>query len=148
MTLQTGEEINYNGNDYIIHDQPLYPYIKKHNINFVARITCCWRGYHGSWSIEENKLYLVGLYGWTSDNPKKHTNIKRVNLNDLFPNQEKVFADWFTGKINIPYGEIIGHDFICGDIYKNEFILEFESGVLVKTQEVENSEKDISYLFR
>ena len=145
MTLQTGEKLTYNGNDYFIHNQPLYPYIKKHNINFVARITCCWRGYHGSWSIEEDKLYLVDLYGWTSDDPKKRTNIKSVKLNDLFPNQEKVFADWFTGEINIPYGEIIGHNIFGVDIYKNELVLEFESGILVNSQEIENSEKDIYY---
>ena len=143
MTLQAEEKLVYNGNVYLISNQPLYPYIKKHNINFVARITCCRRGYHGSWSIEENKLYLVGLFGCTSDDPKNRTNIKSVDLNDLFPNQDKVFAEWFTGEINLPYGEIIGHCFVRGPIYKNELILEFEAGVLVNSHEIENNEKDI-----
>jgi hypothetical protein len=32
---------------------------------------------------------------------------EEVDLNYVFPNQEKVFADWFTGEIRIPTGDML-----------------------------------------
>ena len=53
----------------------------------------------GTWSIEGNRLYLIGLD--TDDNGKK------VGLEYLFPRHEKVFADWFSGELRIPYGNLM-----------------------------------------
>ena len=56
----------YNGKDYIIETEPLYPYLKSKQISFIALHTACWRGYMGDWLIENDKLYLVGLYALVS----------------------------------------------------------------------------------
>lgn len=95
MTLQIKEKLTYNGRVYGMFDEPLRPYLYEHPIEHLGRIhsvcTACWRGYIGHWAIEDDKLYLVRL-----------DSIDREPLLDkLFPGQEKVFAEWFSGTITI-----------------------------------------------
>ena len=58
----------------------------------------------------------------------------------LFPNQKKVFADWFTGILRIPYGELIeyihsGYD----SLYEKELFLKISKGVLVNERKIDNT---------
>jgi hypothetical protein len=53
-------------------------------------MTGCWRGYRGTWMIEDGRFYLVGIAGrWqlTGDEP--------------------LFAEWFSGTLRIPRGELL-----------------------------------------
>ncbi|MBO5250849.1 MAG: hypothetical protein J6B31_02475 [Bacteroidaceae bacterium] len=92
MTLQITEELTYNGQKYKLYTEPLRSYLYDHPIKRTHSFsTACWRGYIGHWAIEEDKLYLVRL-----------DSIDREPLLDkLFPGQEKVFAEWFSGTITI-----------------------------------------------
>ena len=64
MTAQCRERLIYNGEEYYLATEPLAPYLVSHKIRFTAPHTACWRGYIGSWLIEDNKLYLVDLPGY------------------------------------------------------------------------------------
>ena len=114
----------YNGKDYIIETEPLYPYLKSKQISFIALHTACWRGYMGDWLIENDKLYLVGLYALVSknywydpSNGKVSVHEKTVDLDELFPGQDKVLADWFTGDICIPHCDLINESECGKEIY-------------------------------
>ena len=61
MTAQIREKLKYNGKIYHLAAEPLYPYLVEHKIKFVSSSTACWRGYVGSWLIEDDHLYLVDL---------------------------------------------------------------------------------------
>jgi len=54
--------------------------------------SACWRGYIGTWEIKQGRLFLVGLSG-------------NYNLGE----GEPIFADWFSGEITIPEGEILNY---------------------------------------
>lgn len=57
----------------------------------------------------------------------------------LFPDQEKVFAEWFTGEIRIPYGEMLQYYHIgYASVYEKELYLEFENGYLIGKREKDN----------
>ena len=56
MTAQCRERLIYNGEEYYLATEPLAPYLVSHKIRFTAPHTACWRGYIGSWLIEDNKL--------------------------------------------------------------------------------------------
>ena len=96
MTLQIAEKLTYNGQKYELHTEPLRPYLYKHPIERPSRArtfsTACWRGYVGHWAIEDDKLYLVELDCFEVPH--------RNALDDLFPGQEQVFAEWFSGTIH------------------------------------------------
>lgn len=96
MTVQIREKLTYNGVVYEMFDEPLNSYLYEHpikstNDTYTVRSSNCWRGYIGHWAIEDDKLYLVEL-NYFEVSP-------RIGLGDLFPRQEKVFAEWFSGTI-------------------------------------------------
>ena len=97
MTRQIAEKLTYNGQKYEMHTKPLSPYLYEHPIELFGRThiesTGCWRGYVGHWVIEDGRLYLVELDDFDVFRPG-HI------LGDLFPGQEKVFAEWFSGTIH------------------------------------------------
>lgn len=114
--------------------EPLEPYIESNGIQFNPMIECsgCWRGYIGTWSIEDNKLYLIDI---DTDNDGK-----KVGLEYLFSNQEKVFAEWFTGELRVPYGELIEYIHLGYESrYAKELFLEISKGVLVNERKKINN---------
>ena len=96
MTRQIAEKLTYNGLKYEMHTKPLSPYLAEHPIELSGRThierTDCWRGYVGHWAIEDDKLYLVDLDSFEIPH--------RNALDDIFPGQQKVFAEWFSGTIH------------------------------------------------
>lgn len=134
MTAQAREILIYKGKRYGMATEPLEPYIETNNIQFNPESICsaCWRGYIGTWSIEDNKLYLIDI---DTDN-----NGKKVGLEYLFPNQEKVFAEWFTGELRVPYGELIEYIHLGYESrYAKELFLEISKGVLVNERKKINN---------
>lgn len=88
MTAQCRERLIYNGEEYYLATEPLAPYLVSHKIRFTAPHTACWRGYIGSWLIEDNKLYLVDLEANISDGDRKFGEDKEVGL-DYFLEKQK-----------------------------------------------------------
>ena len=86
---------------YKLHTEPLKPYLDEHPIERLGRThierTDCWRGYVGHWAIEDDKLYLVELD--CLELPRRNA------LDVLFPGQQKVFAEWFSGTIRTTLDE-------------------------------------------
>ena len=124
MTVQIREKLTYNGEVYEMFDEPLESYHYKYDIERLNRTqtifsTNCWRGYVGHWAIEDEKLYLVEL-DYFEVSP-------RIGLGDLFPGQQKVFAEWFSGAIQTESDE-------------KYMYLEFkiEKGKLIEVEKKEN----------
>lgn len=94
--------------------------------------TACWRGYHGTWSIEDNRLYLIELRCYARGSAAR-------DIEYIFPNQRKVFAGWFTGEIRIPKGEMLKYVHSAYEsVYERDLFLKFENGVLVDEWLVDN----------
>ena len=140
MTAQFGETLEYNGVNYYLATEPLEPYLEKHNIKFYAWCTACWRGYTSKWSIEDGMLYLTDLHGFISTDDNGELMNKSVGMDYLFPGQDKVLADWFSGVLRLPHGEIIryihqGYD----SIYEKELLLKIVNGKCVGVREIRMS---------
>jgi len=133
MTAQAGERLRYKNEDYSMATEPLGEYLfSRKDINFVFSSTACWRGYIGSWEIADNKLYLIGLEAYID-------NYKEVDLGYVFPNQDKVFAYWFSGHIRVPTGKMIEYVHMgYNSIFEKDLILEFREGVLISEKEIDN----------
>ncbi|WP_077152936.1 hypothetical protein [Bacteroides bouchesdurhonensis] len=140
MTAQCRERLIYNGEEYYLATEPLASYLIKHYIRFIAPHTACWRGYIGSWLIEDNKLYLVDLKANISEGNKKFGADKEVGLDFLFPGQTKVFANWYSEVIRIPHGKMMKYVHQgYASLYEKELFLRFESGILVSYREEDNT---------
>ena len=140
MTAQFREKLTYNGKEYGLATEPLEPYLDEHGFKFYAWCTACWRGYKGSWIIENDKLYLVGFHGWVLESSGENCGSSCVDMNYLFPGQEKVFAEWFSGELRIPHGEMLQYYHMgYASVYEKELYLEFKNGCLVGQREIVNS---------
>jgi hypothetical protein len=137
MTAQQGERLFYKGEEYIMATEPLEYFLSKINIirpGDFGMCTSCWRGYIGTWEIDDHKLFLVGLEGC----PTKES----TDLNYVFPNQEKIFANWFSGCIRIPFGKMLEYIHMgYASTFEKDIILTLENGVVIHEEEIDNRER-------
>jgi F0F1-type ATP synthase assembly protein I len=136
MTAQAGERLFYKGEETWMAAEPLNQYLRnRSNIKFVSPSTDCWRGYYGHWEIADKKLNLIGLKAYIEG-------CREVDLNYLFPGQNKVFANWFSGEIRLPQGKILEYVHMgYASLYVKDLFLVIENGILLKQYEVDNTEK-------
>lgn len=121
--------------------------------------TACYRNYVATWTIEDNKLYLLSIrnacyptdmkYVMASYNHGADTlGTEYADLEKLFPDRFKkgrVAADWVNAKITSPKGKLLYY-FNDGfmSIFEKELEFTFENGNLIQTQEFDNSKTRIS----
>lgn len=127
MTAQARDILIYNKEELYMAAEPLENYLKTVRLphKLVAPSTACWRGYYSKWAIDNKKLFLIKWDGYILDYLK-------VGMNYIFPGEEIVFANWFTGEIRIPMGDIVSY--VHGgyaSIHESDLFLEFKNGVLV-----------------
>jgi hypothetical protein len=148
MTAQACEQIVYLRKQYSMHSLPIEPYFapQPDRPKFIRLSTDCWRGYFGKWEIKGDKLFLIEFNGFAKD-------FKEINLNTLFPNQDKVFASWYTGVIEIVSGKLIEYIHVGFEsVYESSIFLEFKEGFLIKkvvvnNEKSRNSKSDSNDLF-
>ena len=153
MTHQNRETFFYKGEELQSYHQPLrsHPNLPK----FLPLGSFCWRGYNGTWSIKNGKLYLVDLYAhiphisnideiqqlrYDPERDDFYYEVKRepvavkATLEDVFPeaSEDGLFADWFTGAINFPQGEIIFRG--MNNKYEQYLSLNFTMGIFTSEQ--------------
>jgi hypothetical protein len=153
LTHQNRETFIHKDEELQSYSQPLrsHPNLPK----FLPLGSFCWRGYNGTWSIKNQKLYLVDLYAHiphpTEVNIKQclrydlerddfyyetvHEPVAvKATLKEVFPEagQDGLFADWFTGNINFGQGDITLRG--MHNRYEKYLSLHFDSGFLVSEQ--------------
>ena len=138
MTRQAGDILSYNGEKTTIATEPLKPYLEnRSDISFIFKSTALVRGYIGTWKIKNKKLYLVSLIGFIKNNEK-------VDLSYLFPNKKEVFADWFSGQIRIPEGNLLKKIRIgYASVFERDKILKFNKGKCISDNTINNVKNNI-----
>ena len=141
MTAQVSEKLIYKGESLSLCSNPLSPFLEQSNFQFRISSTACWRGYIGSWEIENGRLYLKSILG----NLK---NGQPINIETLFPGYSNgVFAHWYSGELRCPRGKLI--NYIHGGYasqYEEDMFILIERGCVISERVIKNglSKKDIS----
>ena len=137
MTIQAGEILSYNGEKTTIATEPLKSYLEtRSDVGFIFKSTGLVRGYIGTWEIKNNQLYLISLLGFVDNN-------KKVDLSYLFPNITEVFADWFSGDIRIPEGELLKKiNLGYASVFEKDRILSFKEGIIIGETVKDNTKQD------
>lgn len=136
MTAQTHETLIYNGEKLGMATLPLNDYLNTLSEKpvFVSPHTANWRGYHGTWEIKNNMLFLIAFRGFVKDG-------KEVGLDYLFPGQTEVFAYWFSDEVRIPQGEQLHYVHMGWEsVYEKDLFLCFEKGKLINSRVEDNIE--------
>jgi len=111
MTAQITDSIMINDDVHMMYGWPLEQYWDRHNNKpplYGSNTAMYRRGYYAKWSIEDARLYLIDFYGSTM-NMETIYPLVELSLHDLFPGAGKVFAEWYTGDIQIPMGNQIDY---------------------------------------
>lgn len=162
-TAQIPDILIYKGDTLSLFDCPLEYYPNKELLKpkgmFGSRgcfFTACWRNYIATWVIEDDRLYLKEIRNacyptelksvsgsYKSGVNKDSIGSEYADLNKLFPDKYKngrVLADWVNGQMFSPKGKLkyYMHDGFQS-IYENEVEFSFKDGLLIKTQELDNS---------
>jgi len=126
MTVQASEQLILDCKTFSIsyvHSPSVrknHPQIRYDNA-MSSRHSGCWRGYHGTWEIKDQKLYLKEISG-------------------IFAliGTEPVFADWFTGSVLVPQGEVI--DEVC-DLHESDLHIHIEKGIKLGSEVIDNQDQ-------
>jgi hypothetical protein len=88
--------------------------------------TACWRGYQGTWKIEDNQFFLIELRG-------------RLRLVGDHP----LLADWITTTIAVSSGEFI-RTYRIGfyALYEQEIHFKVERGIITASRTIDNRGRD------
>jgi hypothetical protein len=148
-TAQVPDIITFEGKKRPLLTNPLESYFKEgERPKFHTRpggvVTSNWRGYVATWEIEGDTLYLVGLDSWVCKDFRSE-NCKKADLLELFGENfkdGKVKADWFTGDLRIPDGELLQYVHMgYGSVYERDIILSVAAGKVTGKEVFDNTKK-------
>ena len=165
MTSQFREGIYIDGKIYGMQCEPLEKYLNE-NFNgkddgtypyLIEISTACWRGYIGTWKIENDQLFLLDI----SNQKEEELNIDqdgnillmvKVNENEykFIKDWRKVFfndqqgdikASWFTGRLIVEMGKMIEYlHTYYGSHYEKYMIIDIKDGDVLKKEMLTNEE--------
>ena len=100
---------------------------KANEVSWFVGSTACWRGYIGTWELKDGKLYLNEVRG------------------HIFYTGEPIFADWVTGVLRIPSGELLHYVHMgYGSVYEFETHIKLENGLVIEERKIDNRKKDVN----
>jgi hypothetical protein len=136
MTAQRCDTIFIDGTEHKLYSLPLNQYWEKHQktIYPLGSNTALTRGYYATWLLEDDKLYLIDFWG------ENFMSREEYSLADLFPGQDKIFAEWFTGELTVPVGNEIKYFHAGnGSIHEYEAKIKIQNGILIETAFKDNN---------
>lgn len=102
MTAQLPDVIYHEGRRRKLMATPLEAYFEQgsQRPSLDHSHSALWRGYIGTWRLENEQLFLVHLRSAGAGS--------RLTLAMIFPEaKRRVFAAWFTGRLRIPEGRCL-----------------------------------------
>lgn len=142
MTAQVHENLIFEGEQTSMACSPPLPErhpriieldpedMETEKVSWIISSTACWRQYIGTWEIKDGRFYLVDITGRY-----------KMAGNDPIP------ADWFSGVIRIPKGELLHYVHMgFGSVYEQEIHVKIENGEVVKSRTIDNRNKDFKDL--
>lgn len=135
MTSQIADKCIYLGMEYAMPDCLTFPSEDSRIVkvsydeasdedkNSIVYSNACWRNYIATWEIKNDCLYIKKLEG-------KYRLVV----------SEPILADWFTGDVVLPQGELIENpiDLDFELIYEKEITLTIVSGIVTQSDIREN----------
>ena len=141
-TAQEGDILLLDGKRYSIYTNPLEPYLRVNPEKLPkadAFSTANWRGYVAMWQVKDNRLVLTDVQILRrASNPDKaaETTELRSVMDEMFPGQKEILADWFSGHVIVPNGELVHYVHMgYASIYEKYILLRIEKGLVARKWE-------------
>ena len=130
-TAQEPDVIVIDGKRYSLNTNPLQAWLEKsgwHPPANASRRTSNWRGYIAEWEAVDDELRLTRVMAQLWDNEARKNSEIDIRP-ELFPGKKTVTADWYSGALIIPDGEITRYVHMgYGSSYARYIVLRVEQG--------------------
>lgn len=100
--------------------------------------TALWRGYVATFEVRDSQLFVkdIQIEYWDTASKKSHDTKWKSVLKEVFGEQKNIKADWLTGLLVLPYGELVNYVHMgYGSTYEKYFLLEINKGDYVKSKQ-------------
>lgn len=135
-TAQIPDKIEVNNVKYRLNTNPLDNYLNeiKWEAPEKASISSAnWRGYLASWKVEAGNLLLTDMTISVASKTEEHHYDDVSILESIFPNKDKILADWYSGTLIVPYGEMTNYVHMgYGSSYEKYIVLRVVKGVVIE----------------
>lgn len=145
-TAQEPDILVLDGERLALHTNPLTPLIKAKRITLPEPDVIWsgnWRGYVAHWSITGDRMVLsrIGVL-YVPEGAAEGESAVPVNvLAQVFPEQDEVLAEWFSGTLIIPRGNLVKYVHMgYGSTYERYTILHIQSGMVVSREDLSADE--------
>jgi hypothetical protein len=145
-TAQIPDILIYQGKKYNLNSNPLEPFFEQYPDKRPQEgfSTALWRGYIAIFEFIDNKLYAVDISVIASkDSLGKYISYRKSIMNQVFPGQDKVLIDWFSGLLVVPYGRLKHYVHMgYASIYSKYLLIELDKGLYIQERRFEGKEYD------
>lgn len=148
MAAQLADIIWVEGEKMDLYSNPLEEYFiktRKRRPSFF-KLDTCRRGYVATWEIKENQLFLTALEGDIEGSGFFGKKSKKGSIKTIFrkAGQQGVKADWFSGKLRIPNGNMTQYEDSGYDSrFEKEIIITVEHGDVLKTRTLDYTQRKL-----
>ncbi len=135
-TAQVPDLLVIGKDTFLMHTNPLEIYLDSiGNRDFPefkgGGSTACWRGYQAVWRVENDSMFLEKIQSCHKREGDVNANLQKM-FRDKCQNG-RVYADWVTGLIVLPYGRLKNYIHMgYGSTYSKYLLLEINKGKFVQ----------------
>ncbi len=150
-TAQSPEKLIHQGKELPMFSTPLESYLERHpDVKMPTPdvgSTGLWRDYVATWSIKEDKLFLVKIEQQAATKNKAGEfdfTWREVPLDKIFPKaKEPVLADWYNGVLRVPQGKQLQYIHMGFESrYEKDLLFLIEKGRVIRSVELNNADAD------
>lgn len=138
-TSQAPDVVIVKGTSYSLFTNPLTPYLFDHPgllPESAVEMSNNWRGYIAEWEFRSGQLVLVDVSVLFRQDPQYGVSARnryQSVFSEMFPHQETVLADWYTGHLIIPTGKLVNYVHSgYGSTYTSYAIARVANGTITK----------------
>ena len=145
-TAQEGDILILDGKKYSIYTNPLEPFLRKNPEKLPKPeviSTANWRGYIATWEVKNDRLVLVDVemrHAITKHGERDFSTELRSVMSEMFPGQKEILADWFSGHVIIPNGDLVQYVHMgYASTYEKYILLRVERGLVTRKWEADTA---------
>ncbi|WP_315817767.1 hypothetical protein [Paraflavitalea speifideaquila] len=140
-TAQYPDKLWYKGKEYDMHTNPMEAFFEKHPDRKPKNgiiSTALWRGYVATFEIKNDQLLLKDIEIKVQDTGKTYQTKWVSVLKEVFPNQQEINIDWYTGLLVLPHGKLVNYVHMgYGSTYEKYILLEIGAGKLTQEKKLD-----------
>lgn len=148
MAAQLADIIWMDGEKMDLYSNPLEEYFlkrRKKRPGFYP-LDVCRRGYVATWEIKDNQLFITNLEGDIESSSIFSRKVVKCSIKTVFKKAPStgVKADWFSGKLRIPRGNMTQYEDTGYDSrFERELIVTVERGDVIKIRTLDYTQRTL-----